>query len=155
MNTGTTFEIESGSSESTEKLAETIGKNCRGGEVFELISDLGGGKTAFVRGLAKGIGSEDRVSSPTFTINKQYQGTKLRIEHFDFYRLHEAGVVAAELAEFMQDDQTIVAVEWGDVVHNVLPDDRIIIKITVTGDNSRHITCTLPTEKAYILEGIR
>ncbi len=118
-------------------LAEKIGSRLRGGEVIELVSDLGGGKTTFVRGLAKAIGSEDVVSSPSFTINNVYQGTTLRMYHFDFYRLPEAGILRDELAEILTDPQAVTVVEWGDIVEDVLPADRITIRIAVTGETSR------------------
>lgn len=72
MNIATTCQIVSTSSDATEKLGEQVGKRLKGGEVIELISDLGGGKTTFIRGLARGMGSTDHVSSPTFTISKFY-----------------------------------------------------------------------------------
>jgi tRNA threonylcarbamoyladenosine biosynthesis protein TsaE len=125
---------------------------CQGSEVFELISDLGGGKTAFVRGLASGLGTEDEVSSPSFTINNSYHGEKLSLEHFDFYRLHEAGVVANELREDLDDSKKVVAVEWGEIVHDVLPDHTIKVEIKVDGDESRWFIFRFPESRSYIFE---
>src|SRR5690606_33786002 len=68
MSTGTTWRTSSTSSEATERLGERLGKALKGGEVIELASDLGGGKTTLVRGLARGAKSSDKVASPTFTI---------------------------------------------------------------------------------------
>ena len=93
----------SDSAEATELLGERLGKSLRGGEVIELVSDLGGGKTTFVRGLARGAGSHDKVASPTFTISKTYVTDGYEIHHFDFYRLNDAGIVADELAEVVGD----------------------------------------------------
>lgn len=122
-------------------FAERLGKRLRGGEVIELISDLGGGKTTFVRGLARGIGSQDQVTSPTFTINNVYQGAKLTLYHFDFYRLSEPGVMRDELAEILQDPQAVTVIEWGEMVHDVLPNDKLTMTITATGETSRHYEC--------------
>lgn len=137
------MQIDSTTSEETERFAHTLGSKLRGGEVIVLTSDLGGGKTTFVRGLAQGMGSEDHVSSPTFTISREYAAGNLTLYHFDFYRLSEPGVVAAELAEFIHDPQAVVAIEWGDIVEGVLPEKRITIHLVPTGDNSRrlHIRC--------------
>lgn len=127
----------------------------RGGEVIELVSDLGGGKTTLVRGLARGAGSHDKVASPTFTISKVYKTGNFEVHHFDFYRLPEAGIVADELAEVLGDPQVVVVVEWGDIVQHVLPDKRLTIRLTQTPDGSRRITVTGPEALAYLLEGLQ
>jgi tRNA threonylcarbamoyladenosine biosynthesis protein TsaE len=122
-----TFKTDSQSSEDTERFAHTLGSRLRGGEVIALVSDLGGGKTAFVRGLAAGLGSTDHVASPTFTISREYKAGNLTLYHFDFYRLQEPGVVAAELEEFIDDPTAVVAIEWGAIVEEVLPENKIIV----------------------------
>ena len=147
------FSYKSQSLEDTLSFGKKIGSRLKGGEVFELNSDLGGGKTAFVRGLAYGIGSEDEISSPSFTLNNQYVGTGLRIEHFDFYRLSSAGVVADELKEFLGAPDTVVAVEWGDIVHDVLPKERVTITISVDADDERTCVCEYPQTLLYLFEG--
>ncbi len=138
------------SAEATERFAEAIGKRLRGGEVIELASDLGGGKTTFVRGLARGMGSGDRVASPTFTISREYRAGKLTLHHFDFYRLHEAGIVAAELAEVAHAPYTVVVVEWGDIVRDVLPERKITIHNKATGEEARHLTLAYPESLSYV-----
>src|SRR3989344_5721785 len=103
MSIVTTWQTLSTSSAETENLASKIGRALKGGELIELVSDLGGGKTTFVRGLAKGMGSRDHVSSPTFTICNTYKvkskssHAAQELWHFDFYRLHEAGLIEHEL----------------------------------------------------------
>lgn len=119
-------------------MAERLGRQLKGGEVIELISDLGGGKTTFVKGLARGIGSDDQVTSPTFTLSNLYQGTGLQLHHFDFYRLAEPGIMRDELAEVLSDPQNVVVIEWAEIVHDILTDDRLTISITATGETSRH-----------------
>ncbi|PIZ61832.1 tRNA (adenosine(37)-N6)-threonylcarbamoyltransferase complex ATPase subunit type 1 TsaE, partial [Candidatus Saccharibacteria bacterium CG_4_10_14_0_2_um_filter_52_9] len=88
----------------------------RGGEVIVLTSDLGGGKTSFVRGLAAGMASHDLVHSPSFTLSNQYKAGDLTLCHFDFYRLNDPGIMRNELAEVLKDSQAVVAVEWADIV---------------------------------------
>ena len=157
MNTEATWQTESSSSDATFELGVALGHNCRGGEVFLLTSDLGGGKTTFTKGLAKGAGSKDVVTSPTFTVSQIYKGSDLTLWHFDFYRLTEAGVVAEELAEALEDPKNIVVVEWGDVVEGVLPVGRVTIKFENVADdeNRRKITVTCPKELSYLMEGIK
>lgn len=123
--------------------------------MIELVSDLGGGKTTFVRGLARGLRSADRVASPTFTISKVYQAADKQLHHFDFYRLHEAGIIADELAEVVDDPQNITVVEWGDIVQNVLPAKRLTITIHRTGDDSRDIMVHYPDALHYLVEAMQ
>ncbi|MBX4191001.1 tRNA (adenosine(37)-N6)-threonylcarbamoyltransferase complex ATPase subunit type 1 TsaE, partial [Candidatus Saccharibacteria bacterium] len=77
------------SSAETESIGSLIGASLKGGEVIELRSDLGGGKTTFVRGLAAGAGSKANVTSPTFTLSRLYPAKNFSIHHFDFYRLND------------------------------------------------------------------
>lgn len=117
------------------------------------MSDLGGGKTTFVRGLAKGFGSTDTVASPTFTVSKEYTAGNKRVAHYDFYRLHDAGLLQFELAESVHDPDTVVVVEWGDIVRNVLPATRMTIHITATESESRSLKLTIPSEYSYVHVG--
>lgn len=142
--------------EATQTLAEKIGRVLRGGEVIEFNSDVGGGKTTFMKGLAKGLEVTDVVQSPTFTISRIYHARNgLELHHFDFYRLQEAGVVAAELAESLAQPNAVVAVEWGDIVHDVLPPTRMTVTIKSLGDTSRRFDFTIPAKLYYIAEVVR
>jgi tRNA threonylcarbamoyladenosine biosynthesis protein TsaE len=135
----------------TLAVAEMIGRNLKGHEAIELVSDIGGGKTTFVQGLAKGMGSDDRVSSPSFTLSNEYHGRSLILYHFDFYRLNEPGIMSSELAEVLNDPEAVVVVEWANIVENILPDDRLSIKLIASGDTSRQIIISYPSSLAYLL----
>ena len=147
-------ELKTTSAEATEETAAKLGANLQGGEVIELVSDLGGGKTTFVRGLARGFGSSDRVGSPTFTVSKVYKAGSKELHHFDFYRLPEAGVVAHELHDLLNDSEIVVVVEWGGAVRHVLPEQRLRVEFTRTGDDSRQLIFEAPDPLAYLLEGV-
>ncbi len=124
--------------EETFELGKRFGESLMGGEVIEFIGDLGAGKTSFMRGLAEGVGSDDSVSSPTFTISNIYSGRDdLSIHHFDFYRLPEPGLVKEQLKEAIEDPKAIVCVEWAESVHGVLPTDRITIQISTIDEDTR------------------
>jgi tRNA threonylcarbamoyladenosine biosynthesis protein TsaE len=145
-----TLNLKSNDSVATEKIGKSLGERLRGGEVIELISDLGGGKTTFVRGLAAGMGSTDKVASPTFTVSKEYVHKKLRMAHYDFYRLNDPGLMQFELAETLSDPSSITVVEWADIVHDVLPKERITITISNTGETERNLHIVIPDEFAYL-----
>ena len=150
------FQIQTNTPTDTEAVAEKIGKHLRGGEVIELASDLGGGKTTFVRGLARGFGSMDRVSSPTFTISKVYKSGERELHHVDFYRLPEAGLISHELSEVIGDPHCSVVVEWGEVVQNVLPKEKLAITISKTdSENGRSLSLAYCPSLSYLLEGVK
>ncbi len=153
--TDVTRQILSTSSEQTEQLGERLGAALRGGEVIELVSDLGGGKTTLTRGLAKGAQSADKVASPTFTVSKVYDSPKFQIHHFDFYRLSEAGVVADELAEIAGEPDMVVVVEWADVAHHVLPERRLTIRLTQTPEGNRQIDVSAHESLSYLIEALQ
>ncbi len=115
---------------------------------------MGGGKTTFVRGLARGATSDDKVASPTFTISKVYKTTNFEIHHFDFYRLHEGGIVASELAELIGDPKIVVLVEWGNVVQHVLPQRRVTISFKQTPDGDREVTIQAHPDFSYLIEAV-
>ncbi|MGI0134265.1 MAG: tRNA (adenosine(37)-N6)-threonylcarbamoyltransferase complex ATPase subunit type 1 TsaE [Candidatus Micrarchaeaceae archaeon] len=146
-----TYRIRTGNPEATERIGARIGARVRGGEVIELVSDLGGGKTTFVRGLARGMGSSDRVSSPTFTLSREYTAGERTLYHFDLYRLNEAGLMADEVAELAGALHAVTVIEWGDVVHHVLPEHTLRIAIHVRGDAERELEFACPSELVYLI----
>src|SRR5260221_5452139 len=108
MSTAMIWQTVSTSSADTERLGQLLGQFLKNPESIELRADLGGGKATFVRGLAKGLGSKDTVTSPTFTLSKIYKAKNgKQIHHYDFYRLNEAGIMRDELAESLQSQNAI------------------------------------------------
>lgn len=139
----------------TQRIGATLGRALHGGEVLELISDVGGGKTSFVKGLAEGLAIDDVVQSPTFTISRIYKARDgLELHHFDFYRLAEAGVVAAELAESLTQPNAIVAVEWGEIVHGVLPAQRLTLRIAALSETGRQLQFELPPGREDLAQAL-
>jgi tRNA threonylcarbamoyladenosine biosynthesis protein TsaE len=149
--------IRSASSDDTERIGEFLGSLIKPPEVIELRSDLGGGKTTFTKGFALGLGSKDRVASPTFTLNKIYKSDHLEIHHFDFYRLEEPGVISEQLEESLQNPRVVTIVEWADIVKGVLPKERIAIEFKPVADNEdeRVVTFEIPPSKMEIIEKLR
>ena len=138
MNSAMILEINSSSPSDTLEIAGTLGRSLGGGELVDLVGDLGAGKTEFVRGLAKGIGSTDEVSSPSFTIKNIYHGrNNLELHHFDFYRLTDPGLMKNDILEVLANPKAIVVIEWGDIVKDFLPNERLEITIQPTDEASR------------------
>lgn len=146
------FISHSNSPEQTEEIAVKIGQHLKGGEVIQLIGDLGGGKTTFVKGLARGLGSSDTVSSPTFTINRIYEGPGLTLFHFDFYRLNNPGVMTFELNEVLNDPKNVLVIEWSDIVKHLLPEHKLSVKFEVNNNQEgRKLTFNYPSSLSYLI----
>lgn len=131
-------ELISTSCEQTEQLGEKLAKTLSGTEIIAMFGNLGAGKTAFTRGLCRGLGVTNNVCSPTFAIVNEYEG-KFRVFHFDMYRvstlddLHSTGY-------FDYLDAGILVIEWSENIENILPEDAIRVTIKYgTAENERII----------------
>ena len=127
------------SSEQTEALGEALGRSLRGGEVIAYLGDLGAGKTAFTRGLARGLGIPMRVTSPTYTVVNEYSGGRLELFHFDMYRLGSS----EELFDIGWEDYLlrggVCAVEWSENVWDAM-ENAITVRIDKLSEEERAIT---------------
>jgi tRNA threonylcarbamoyladenosine biosynthesis protein TsaE len=127
----------------TRRYGEELGRALRGGTVIELIGDVGAGKTTLVKGIAVGLGIDEDVQSPTFTISRVYEADRgLRLAHYDFYRLNDPGIMREELAEMLQDPETVTIIEWADTVKDVLPVKRMTIRMSSPSEDERELDIT-------------
>lgn len=122
--------------------------------VIELVGDVGAGKTTLTRGLAEGLGITEPVTSPSFTISKQYaftlpDSTGLLI-HYDFYRLPDPGLMSEDLAESLSNPHSITVVEWADSVSDLLPENRCKFYISLNDDGSRTVTPQTPAAERLL-----
>ena len=129
------------SPEETEKVGEALGRALRAGTVIAYEGDLGAGKTAFTRGLARGLGATEQVTSPTYTIVNEYLSGRMPLFHFDMYRLASAEDLWDIGWEDYLDRGGVCAVEWSENVREAL-EDPIIVCIEKCGEDSRKITVT-------------
>ena len=136
------MEYISHSPEETEQIGEMLGKMLRPGAVVAFCGDLGMGKTAFTRGLARGLGCTARVTSPTFTIVNEYPGPT-PLFHFDMYRLDSAD----DLFDIGWEDYLgrggVCAVEWSERVRDALPEDTVWVDISRGNDGETHRIITI------------
>ena len=123
----------------TEAIGAALGKTLPPGTVIAYRGDLGAGKTAFTRGLAKGLGCKELVTSPTYTIVNEYLGGRLPLFHFDMYRLRSSDDLFDIGWEDYLDRGGICAVEWSENVADAM-EDAIVITIEKLGEDSRCIT---------------
>ena len=129
----------SNSPSETEKLGAALAQHLTAGTVLAYRGDLGAGKTAFTRGLARGLGAADRVTSPTYTIVNEYLGGRLPLFHFDMYRLHSSDDLFDIGWEDYLERGGICAVEWSENVAEAM-EDPVTVTIEKLGDTSRRIT---------------
>ena len=131
--------FETNSPAETEAIGAALGKIINPGTVIAYRGDLGAGKTAFTRGLAKGMGCTEIVTSPTYTIVNEYLGGRLPLFHFDMYRLRSSDDLFDIGWEDYLDRGGICAVEWSENVDDAM-EDAIYITIEKLGEDSRRIT---------------
>ena len=125
--------------EETEALGEKLGRLLRPGTVLAYLGDLGAGKTAFTRGLARGLGCRETVTSPTYTIVNEYLGGRLPLFHFDMYRLTSSDDLWDIGWEDYLDRQGVCAVEWSENVPEAMT-GALTVRIEKLGDTVRRIT---------------
>jgi tRNA threonylcarbamoyladenosine biosynthesis protein TsaE len=128
------------SAEETRALGRALAGVLRPGDVVVLAGDLGAGKTTFAQGVARGLGVYEPVTSPTFTIVHQYEG-HVPVAHVDVYRLETIAELHDLGFEEVLDDGRVTLVEWGDMVAQALPRERLAVRIEIgAGDDERFVT---------------
>jgi len=153
------YEFHSSSVDSTQDFGFRLGGKLRGGDVLCLFGELGAGKTALAQGIGQALGVQDYISSPTFTLIHEsparVDGEESTLVHVDLYRLQqpeEAEIIG--LADIMQRN-TICLIEWPEIATDLLPEDRLEIRIVGSGNLPRIITVDTPMgEWAQRLQGL-
>ncbi len=131
--------------EDTKALAYEFVKNLKGGEVVILQGDLGAGKTTFTQSVAKALGIKEPVTSPTFTLMNLYVGDKLKLYHFDMYRIEDIDeILETGLTEYFGNLDAVCFVEWAENIKPLLPKKLVKISITKLGE----------TERKFVIENI-
>ncbi len=131
------WKVVTDSPQKTKALAEMIGRAVSAGMLITLSGDLGAGKTTFTQGLAKGLDIDRKVTSPTFTIMKEYKG-RLPLYHIDAYRLEN---ITQDLGfEDYIDGDGVCVIEWANFIEYVLPEQLLNIEFTINDDDSRTLT---------------
>lgn len=133
------MEIITHSERETEEAGAALARRVPDGTVVAMYGELGSGKTAFVRGMARGMGIDCRVSSPTFTIVNEYEGKRTLI-HFDMYRLGSADELYGIGWDDYLDRGAVCAVEWSENVQDAFTGGEVTVRFEKTGENERRIT---------------
>lgn len=145
-NENTTFIIESSSTRETKMWGRRLGSLLEGGELLALSGDLGSGKTCFIKGIARGLSlREENILSPTFTMIQEHHG-RLPLYHIDLYRLDTVALDDLGLREYLF-SESIAAVEWFERLQEGNEINRLSVRISYTGANSRCIEFTAIGER--------
>lgn len=131
-----------GTADDLMALGERIARELRGGEVFALEGDLGLGKTTFVKGLARGLGSPATVTSPTFNLVHRYEGGRLTLAHYDLYRLKSPRELESLDLDAEVQGGGVVAIEWPGLARSILPVGRTRwVGFEETEEGGRRVIC--------------
>ncbi|MEA1909525.1 MAG: tRNA (adenosine(37)-N6)-threonylcarbamoyltransferase complex ATPase subunit type 1 TsaE [Patescibacteria group bacterium] len=124
----------------TQKIAEDFAKDLNPPAIIAFDANLGGGKTTFIQGLAKGLGISANVISPTFVLERIYEvpEKEYSLHHYDLYRIEPDDILVSEILENARDN--IIAIEWAEKIKDLLPQNTIWVKLENTGENTRKIT---------------
>lgn len=136
MVVSASYAYKADSLEDTVRLAALLARHAGPGTVVTLDGDLGAGKTAFSQAFAKALGVREVVSSPTFTIIKEYQGEQLPFYHMDVYRLSMEEADELGLEEYFY-GEGVTLIEWSSLIKELLPEDRLAVTIERTGEQER------------------
>lgn len=132
------MEYKTRSEQEMRLLGQNLGTGLKGGEVIELVGDIGAGKTTLTKGIAAGMGVDEDVQSPSFTLSRVYDSPSgVQLAHYDFYRLSDPGILADELAEVAGNPKIVTVVEWASIVNDVLPSSHITIRIMSPTEDTR------------------
>jgi len=136
-----TLALRTRSVDATRALGEALATVVRGGDLLVLAGDLGAGKTALTQGLGRGLGIDDAITSPTFTLAHQHEG-RLRLHHLDVYRFEASDeVMDVGLYELLDDAEAVTVIEWGDAIRSALPPELLEVRLELgDGDDDREIT---------------
>ena len=121
--------IETKNAKETYDLGKKIGSHAKAGEVYTLVGDLGVGKTVFTQGLAKGLGIEEPISSPTFTIVQVYDDGRLPFYHFDVYRISDIDEMYEIGCEEYFYGEGVCFIEWAQLIREMIPENAVTITI--------------------------
>ena len=118
--------------EETRAVGSALAPLLRLHDVILLTGELGAGKTTLVRGVARGLGAQEHVASPTFTLVREYVSGRIPIAHVDVYRLDRLQEVLDLALDELEDGECVLIVEWGDAVEELLPADRLVLEMRTT-----------------------
>ena len=123
--------------EETKELAEQFAKNLNVGDMVLLSGDLGAGKTTFTQFVFKALGVKEVVNSPTFAVLKSYKSTVCDLHHFDCYRINTEEAIECGFDEILSDKNSIIFIEWAEMIKELIPLNYIDIKIKLKENNER------------------
>lgn len=134
-------EIYTYSPEETAELGKSIGRLLKAGDVIAFRGGMGAGKTTLTRGIAIGMGLGDEVTSPTFALVNEYRAVNaVPLYHFDVYRLGSSEELEAIGFYDYFDNESVIAIEWSEIIADVLPEDTIVIELERLGESERKVT---------------
>lgn len=141
----------------TIELGRTLGEMAKSGDIFCVNGDLGAGKTHFTKGFAQGLGIDDHITSPTFTIVNEYYG-RLKLYHFDVYRVNDPDEIYAIGFDEYIFGEGVSIIEWSVYIDELIPDEHVsidILKLPEKGENYRKISIEYTGDRYNYLDEVK
>lgn len=145
------IELETETADETRDVGDALATLLRARDTIVLTGDLGAGKTTMVQGIGRGLGVEEHVASPTFTLVREYAG-RLDVAHVDVYRLERMQDVVELALDELGGPERVLLVEWGDAIQDLLPADRLRVELTTApGNDDRRRIALVPQGESWAL----
>jgi tRNA threonylcarbamoyladenosine biosynthesis protein TsaE len=141
--------LSAATAEDTRAIGAAVASLLRPGDAIALTGELGAGKTTLVHGVASALGYEGPVASPTFTLVREYRTPRFTILHADVYRLDRMQEVVDLGLDELAEGSGVLLVEWGDAVETLLPEDHLIVELTVPGDGEERAVSIRPVGSSW------
>ena len=144
------IQLTTSSARETQEVASEIAALVEQGDLILLVGELGAGKTAFVQGFGKALGVTEPITSPTFTLAREYEGHRLTIHHLDVYRLEQIDEVLDLALPELLDSASVTLIEWGDAIIPALPAEYLEVRVEYGDDDDERVIGLRPVGKQWL-----
>ena len=144
------IQLTTSSARETQEVASKIAALVEQGDLILLVGELGAGKTTFVQGFGKALGVDEPITSPTFTLAREYDGHRLTIHHLDVYRLEQIDEVLDLALPELLDSASVTLIEWGDAIIPALPAEYLEVRVEYGDDDDERVIGLRPVGRQWL-----
>ena len=144
------IQLTTSSAHETREVASKVAALVEPGDLILLVGELGAGKTTFVQGFGRSLGVTEPITSPTFTVAREYEGARLTMHHLDVYRLEEIEEVLDLALPELLDSPSVTLIEWGDAIIPALPAEYLEVRVEYGDDDDERVIGLRPVGKPWL-----
>lgn len=144
------IQLTTSSAHETQEVASKLAALVEEGDLILLVGELGAGKTTFVQGFGKALGVPEPITSPTFTLAREYEGHRLTIHHLDVYRLEQIDEVLDLALPELLDSESVTLIEWGDAIIPALPAEYLEVRVEYGDDDNERVIGVRPVGTQWL-----